>query len=614
MSKLVTRPLSPSGTVGSRSPMEPGFRALADFATANDLEPGGAHLAWEIASMAPGLGAADRDAVAMLVGRLLVAQANGDTRLSTTLAERSLLGRARDIVAAPPTRAPLVLDDEHLYTQRSHACETRVAQALSARIDRRPSFSSAEVEQALAEVAEGSDPRPSSEQLAAIARALERSLGVISGGPGTGKTTSALALVRALARVGVAPERIALAAPTGKAASRLEDNLRARLAALADAAPADRDLLERCPPAQTLHRLLGAGHGSSGLARAGGDRLPFHAVIVDESSMIDLLLMDRLLAALSPDALLVLLGDADQLPSVSAGAVFRDLDPVAIRLQRGFRVNAAQPAGERIVKLAQAISVGDARAALAQVAERPRAQALEWRGIEHLGPEEREQVLLDHQRALMEDDEVTALSAHVFAVDEHGVGQEDGQRLDALAARLASTRVLAVTRQGPAGAQTVNAFLHAARGDGQLFPGEPMMMLRNDYGRELWNGDQGVAVRVRAPGKPAAVMVAFRSRKGWIILDPRSPRSLGSELDFAYALTVHKAQGSEFDRVLLLLPERACPLLTRELLYTALSRARQGVVICGDLEALRSGVLRAENRGGGVGERLQALRLASRTT
>ena len=124
-------------------------------------------------------------------------------------------------------------------------------------------------------------------------------------------------------------------------------------------------------------------------------------------------------------------------------------------------------------------------------------------------------------------------------------------------------------------------------------------MLRNDYERDLWNGDQGLAVRVRRPGQPVAV--AFRSRHGWQAVDARA---MGGALALGFALTVHKAQGSEFDEVLLILPDFACPLLTRELLYTAVSRARRSVVLCGALDQLRAGITTGESRSSGLAARL----------
>ena len=326
--------------------------------------------------------------------------------------------------------------------------------------------------------------------------------------------------------------------------------------------------------------------------------------------MIDLELMDKLLAALPEDALLVLLGDADQLPSVAAGAVFRDLGRFAVRLARGYRTDVAQPAGKQIAELAAAVRAGRAEDAIRLCALRADSSALSRQGVEHLAPEHRDDLLRDYHQRLFSDACVTSLLAHVYTEQNASFVEEDARRLDDLAAHLARTRILAVTRARRTGVEYCNAFLHDLHGDGphgggsrgggpSFLPGEPVLMLRNDYEHDLWNGDQGVAVRVRRPGQP--IVVAFRSRKGWQAVDPRA---MPSALDLGFALTVHKSQGSEFDEVLLILPDFASPLLTRELTYTAVSRARKSVVLCGALDQFKAGIDTGESRGSGLAARL----------
>ena len=162
--------------------------------------------------------------------------------------------------------------------------------------------------------------------------------------------------------------------------------------------------------------------------------------------------------------------------------------------------------------------------------------------------------------------------------------------MTSLHAHLARQRVLCVTRERPTGANPVNAFLHGLRAgpSDEFLPGEPVLVLRNDYDRGLWNGDQGVIFSVKQPGHAVRPLAVFRlstaePRSRWLVV---SPEALRDSLALAYALTVHKAQGSEHDQILLLLPEQPLPLLTRELLYTALTRARHAVVICGSAEVL----------------------------
>jgi exodeoxyribonuclease V alpha subunit len=593
--------LLPTGTARQGIAVRPAYpAALLELARQNDLDESGAYLAWQVAQLARDLAPDERDAFMVLVGRLLVAQSLGSTRLATSAGDRQLLAKLPDLVQSPPAHAPFVLDGRHLYTQRAHGCETRVASHLAAMFAQAAPFSAAAIARALDQVAAHGAAAPSDEQKGAVAYALARSLGVISGGPGTGKTTTALALVRCLIRLGLAPADIALCAPTGKAASRLEDDFRIRLAALENPAPSDRSLIDDCPKAQTLHRLLGARRGPGGILTAARDPLPFRAVIVDESSMIDLVLMDKLLAALPGGALLVLLGDADQLPSIAAGAVFRDLHRFAVRLERGFRADVARPEGKRIADLATALRAGEIEEATRLCVVRADPTALLWQGVELLPPEQREDLLRDYHRRNFGGARMASLVDHAYAEKGGVFAEEDARRLDDLASLLARARILAVTRGRTTGVERCNAFLHDLHGGGPWFlPGEPVLMLRNDYERDLWNGDQGIAVRMAGPNQPVAV--AFRTRGGWQAVDPRA---MASALELGFALTVHKSQGSELDDVVLMLPDFASPLLTRELLYTAVSRARRSVVLCGALDPWRAGVAAGEVRSSGLAERL----------
>jgi exodeoxyribonuclease V alpha subunit len=601
MKRQAASGLVPTGTARQTIAARPAYPpGLVELLRASDLDESSAYLAWQIAQLASGLSPSERDAFMLIVGRLLVDQAVGSTRLATTEGDRALLAKLPDLVQAPPARAPLVLDGGYLYAQRAHACETRVAKRLVQLRERRTVFAQAAVARALDAVAAHGAPRPSDEQKAAVATTLERHLGVISGGPGTGKTTTALALVRSLVRLGVAPAAIALCAPTGKAAGRLEDDFRTRLGALEDPAEADRALFVECPSAQTLHRLLGASRGPGGVLRATRDPLPFAAVIVDESSMIDLVLMDKLLAVLPEEALLVLLGDADQLPSIAAGAVFRDLGRFAVRLERGYRADVARPEGRQIAELAAAVRAGRTEDATRLCVLRPGPSALSRQGVEYLVSEQHDELLRDYHQLYFKSERMAALLDHAFIEKDGSFSEEDAHRLDDLAAHLARTRILAVTRAHRTGVEHCNAFLHDLHGGGPSFlPGEPVLMLRNDYERDLWNGDQGVAVRVNRPGQ--SIAVAFRSRHGWQAVDPQA---MPGALDLGFALTVHKSQGSEFDQVLLILPDFASPLLTRELLYTAVSRARKSVVLCGALDQLKVGIGTGESRNSGLAERL----------
>jgi exodeoxyribonuclease V alpha subunit len=603
-------PLSPLGSARQRlAPTAAYPRGLLSQLRDADLGEEEAFLAWQMGQLASGIGEAERRDLVALVARSLISDSQGSTRMRLATAERSLLDKVPALVGVPGERKPLIVDKGFLYHQRILACETRLAAAIKARAAF-PGADPRAVRAVVAEVAASSSPRLSDEQQAAVAASLGRRLAVISGGPGTGKTTIALALARGLVRMGLPARDLALAAPTGKAANRLQESFQAGLAALPAPSPEDRALQSACPTAQTLHRLLGYSPATGRFLHHQNHRLAAQAVIVDEGSMIDLSLMERLLRALRDDAVLLLLGDADQLPSVDAGAVFRDLGTLAVRLNRSFRTDQAQSAGRRISECAAAVRAGDAGRLAALLTPRPTSAALAFDGVELVPGTEREAVLhrwvQDRIAALPEWNQ---LIEHEYLLRPEGFSPLDDARLNRLHAHLARQRVLCVTREWPTGANPVNAFLHSLRADsdGELVPGEPVLVLRNDYERGLWNGDQGLVLSVAQPGQAARPMAVFRlptaTASPWLAVPPEA---MGDSLALAYALTVHKAQGSEHDQILLLLPEQPLPLFTRELLYTALSRARHAVVMCGSAEVLASGTATSLTRSSGLADRLAA--------
>ena len=329
---------------------------LAELGDA-DLGPESLFLCWQIAALAGALRPDERRALMAIFVRALIGVAGGSTRTEVSATESALLARATDVVGRPGDRRPFILDGRFLYQQRLLACEERLAAALRGRRDGAPLASDAELEPALHAIATGAPAAPTAEQLDAVRAALRGRLTVVSGGPGTGKTTIVLAILRALLRLGVAPEALALAAPTGKAANRLEEAIQLGLRRLAPLAAPDTELERACPPAQTLHRLLGWSPRRGAFAHHQNNRLAQKVIIVDESSMIDLSLMERLVRAVADDARLVLLGDADQLPSIEAGAVFRDSvaagsspDPQPPRRHGRARRAAARCAGARAAR------------------------------------------------------------------------------------------------------------------------------------------------------------------------------------------------------------------------------------------------------------------------
>lgn len=663
---------------GPRSPRLP--EGLAGAVASFDLDDGVLYETWELVRCAPGLEPEGQAAVAYLVAACLVAARRGSTRLpidsgsvdpilarlGAGRGERARLkailagkGSAREGVAPllgeGDDYKPLILEDGCLYLHRLRAAERRLAGALRGRMQsERPAPEG--LEEALGAVlarptkAGGAEVSLSGEQQRAVLAALSLPLAVVTGGPGTGKTSIVVSILRVLARLGIPLESIALAAPTGKAANRMEQAIRKALQSIEPLEGADRALLERCPAPKTLHRLLGYSPAGDRFRHHENDPLAERVVIVDESSMVDLFLMDRLVRAVDPaKARLVLLGDSDQLPSVEAGAVFRDLVPkegataakpwdrlvraplpppgpkaprgelraaCAVKLTRSFRQDERAAEGQEILEVAARVNDGAAEALRARLVVRERAQDVLFRGVELVPATtqaEREAMLERwFSQRIQGLAGLEALLGETWRLEEGQPIEAQRARLEALCAHYESSRVLCVTRADlrPTGAAAVNEALRRRWLEAHRVPlddraprfllGEPVMAERNDYERGLFNGDQGLVVRVQEGGGRPAVRALFARREGLVA----HPVDGEAGLARCFAMTVHKAQGSEFDSVLVVLPDEDVPLLTREILYTAITRARRSVVLLGDPAILETGVGRPLLRWSGVGERI----------
>jgi exodeoxyribonuclease V alpha subunit len=316
----------------------------------------------------------------------------------------------------------------------------------------------------------------------------------------------------------------------------------------------------------------------------------------------------------------VLVGDADQLPSVDAGAVFRELTAPATRLTQSHRQDPSAPAGASVLAAARAVHAGDPAAMAAT--RRARPSELTWSGFEHLAPatagpaSERRLIaaFAEHWahariRALPDHDALVRRVYRLRGTPAMPFDPDDAAAVAGLARHHQSLRVLTVTRgaAAPSGAEALNAQLArhlVASGDGNpdaLAPGSPVLMIRNDYDRGLFNGDLGVVVRAAAEDESPRLVVVFPRGTG---LAAFPYEGLRDDLRLAYATTVHKAQGAELDHVALVLPERDLPLLSRELVYTALTRARHSAVVVGRADLLSLAVGRPLERASGLAARI----------
>jgi len=621
------------------------LRGLESAVAPHGLDPSAVTLALDLALLAD-RDEATRGALVVLVLAALIDLQQGSTRspiadghlegrvvaLARAAGDEAVAGRAMGLLTqnieiigqSAEDRCPLLFFDGRLTLHRIEHAEARLAQRLAQRLDRPPD-AVRQADRALADVMArparrgGAAVALSDEQQAAVLAAVRRSLTLVSGGPGTGKTSIVVAMLRTLARLKVGPEHVALAAPTGKAAWRMGESILAALAAIADPGPADEALMARPPVPCTLHRLLGYSPTADRFEHDEDNPLAARVVVIDEGSMVDVFLMERLLAATRPTARLIILGDADQLPSVAAGAVFRDAvqvaGPAAVTLTHSYRMRVDDPAGRQVLLTAQRIRRGQVDLFAADrsdgegVRRRARAADLEGVGVEVL-PADRAGVraFLEvwYQQRVRRPAELQRRTQQTWVLGPEGL--ESPEQLAPLFDHLNEARLLCLTRGFETGTRRINAWLHeaTAREAGQppavtFLVGEPVMMLHNDYDRQLFNGDQGLVLFVE-DGDGRRRMAVFPRTGGGFRAFPLE--ALGSRLELAHALTVHKAQGSEFDQVAVLLPEDDLPLLTRELLYTAITRSRKSAVLVGSEGLLLAGVRRPVQRHTGLAERI----------
>ncbi|MEJ2158142.1 MAG: exodeoxyribonuclease V subunit alpha [Desulfobacteraceae bacterium] len=446
------------------------------------------------------------------------------------------------------------------------------------------------------------------DQTRAVRVALKNRFTVISGGPGTGKTTTIARIIVAFHRLAADKSpRILLGAPTGKAAARMQEALHHGMAELLgdDEAGIISDPIE----AKTLHRLLELSPGKNRVRYTPESPMAADVIIVDEASMIDLALMARLFQAVPSEARLILVGDKDQLASVEAGSVMgdicagvstsgeddcggksrtvvgRQLTNHMVVLKKSYRFTS----GSGIEALGRATNAGNSRLVADLMADAD-AGHLNFKEIHEFRDLE-----ANLQRLVIEH------IAPVFTTSDP---------LGAIA-QLGQFKILTPYRKGPFGVEAVNQLVESTLRRqgviepvpgwrGQWYAGRPVMINRNDYFHHLFNGDVGITMMVHEGGEPQ-VRVGFPYGRGAIRY--LAPEQL-SHYETVYAMSVHKSQGTEFEKIVLILPDRDSPLLTRELIYTAVTRARQTVEIWGQREILSAAVERRIQRASGLRNKL----------
>lgn len=536
---------------------------------------------------------------------------------------------ASPLVSAGERPTPLVFDGgARLYLARYWRYQTALAQGIKARVEHRPpALDPGSLRSGLDRLfsSKGEHQADPWQRLAALV-AARRGLTVISGGPGTGKTSTVvriLALLQEQAlRSAERPLRMQLFAPTGKAAARLGESIAARL----DELPVD-DAVRRTIPTQpsTIHRGLGYRPSTpTHFAHHADNPLPIDLALVDEASMVDLALMAKLVAAVPPGARLVLLGDKNQLASVEAGAILGDVCRTDARpgyspqfrdelvslvgpqaLPRDERAPGLPGIGDCIVELhksyrfsadggigglARAVNAGDGTDAVLALGEPIEPE----RAPGHSDP-----VSL----VRLEEDDEPATVLRPLVLDGFAPlfeSRDPHERLDALT----RFRLLSPHRHGRYGVTTLNRLVQdqlAAAGHvnprDPWYDGRPIIVTENDHQLELYNGDVGLVHRDER-GQTRVIFPTASGGLRWL-----SPARLPPH-ETVFAMTVHKSQGSEFERVALVLPAAVSPILTRELVYTAITRARRRLVVYGIPEVLRQAIGKRIDRASGLREAL----------
>lgn len=506
-----------------------------------------------------------------LISKLSSYQSQGHNCIYITQAEQSLVLASKLIKDS--ALSPLVLENNRLYLQRYWFYENRLAQQIK---DLLSAPVKEEVTPHLLSQHFNHDTEEIDWQKEAIKKAVSQSFSMITGGPGTGKTTTVvkiLAILLEQAHEQNTSLHIALAAPTGKAAKRLEESI-----TLSKKTLSCPDVIKQKIPivASTLHRLLGANHSSPYFKHNSQHPLPHDVLIIDEASMIDLALMSKLVDALKPKARLILLGDKDQLTSVESGAVLNDLTAAlpdqTIELKKSHRFQ-----GE-IKKLADAVS-------------------------EQL-PEEAWKILEQKQ------DQVSLLEGNLidYAVEQYMPFLDEirgSADFKTIFSAFSQFQILCATRYGENGVIDINKKIEERiikkikiRTTGGWYSGRPIMVTQNNRETQLYNGDIGIYLQDKDSGKSA---IFFLQPEGNIkeILPSRLPAH-----ETVFAMSIHKSQGSEFDECLCILPNTMSPVLSKELIYTAITRAKTKITLHCSYPIFSQTIQKKIVRTGGLFEKL----------
>ncbi len=507
-----------------------------------------------------------------LLAKLSYQQSQGHSCIHLSEAEKQLV--VDSALSSEKETTPLKLEGDRLYLHRYWFYENRLAEQIKSLLVNhgQPNENESLINRYFVELIDETDW-----QREAAIKVISQSFTIITGGPGTGKTTTVVKILALLQELAVLDKRslhIALAAPTGKAAMRLQESIGFNKNSL----PCSDQIKQLIPETvSTLHRLLGAKPPSPYFKHTSEQPLVYDLVVVDEASMIDLALMSKLVDALKPGSKLILLGDKDQLASVESGAVLADLTAAlpshTVELKKSYRFQ-----GE-IKELADAVNSQDA----------DKAWEFLSRGGEQIG-------------FLAED----LIEFIVSQYTSYLVKINDNAAFNNIFAEFSRFQVLCSNRHGEQGVVEINQkveaklqqqrFIHIS---GQWYVGRPIMVTQNNASMQLFNGDIGLCLYDKEAKRLA---VYFLRSDGSIkkVLPSRVP-----EHETVFAMTIHKSQGSEFDECLCVLPLTINPVLTKELIYTAITRAKTKLKLMSSYEVFSQSLHRRVERAGGLFEKLE---------
>lgn len=520
------------------------------------------------------LDTADKKAFESLVAFLSQQQHHGHTCVEITDADKRILlasGFACESPHSEPVAYPLIIEANRLYLQRYWSYENRLATRLRQISTITHAANNLD---SLLDRYFGKQFDESDKQRQAATLACRQALCIITGGPGTGKTTAICKILAVLQELADKPLVTALCAPTGKAAMRLQEAIANNLATLNCPGSIKKQIPQT---AITLHRLLGANPPSPYFKHSADNPLVYDLVVVDEASMVDLALMSKLVDALKPGAKLILLGDKDQLASVESGAVLADLiaglPSNTVELVQSYRFD------DGIKQLAAAINRQDPETA--------------W-------------VMLVGNDGTVEIIQQNNLFAYIIEQRKPFVSLVNMQAaLHDIFNSFNQFQVLCSNRHGKNGALAINAVIEQGlfgrnqHGLTQWYPGRPVMVTQNTPALHLYNGDIGICLPDNEQG--GSLMVFFQRPDGAVkkFLPARMPTC-----ETVFAMTVHKAQGSEFEEVLIVLPETVNPVLSKELLYTAITRAKKKIKIAADKSVFTATITKKIGRLTGLSAKL----------